>query len=450
MKKFLAAALVCSMIVSVTACSNGAESGSAVNSDSSVSSDGSSSEVSSADNSSEASSADTSSEVTSDNTSSEEIEEIPYVLGGELTPTMIANSRYNVGNQVRLAKVIKKLQAGEEVTVAYLGGSITQGSSAGDNLCYARLTTNWLEEKFPEAKINYVRAGIGATGSYIGVHRADRDVLSHDPDLVFIDFSVNDTTERTLTNKEAYEGLLRKLWNYKSAPAIVTIAMTQENGTSFQEYHGEIVKKYDIPMISYKNAILDVINKGYIKWTDISDDNIHPNIPGHQVLTDLITNYLQSVIDNVDNITGEESNFDIADPVTKYENATVLTSENTTPASLGGFTVKSGLFGNFSEAWMIRSTDGEFTEDQAMVIEAECSNVGILYGKLTSNAGKAEIYVDDNLCATIDADFSGGWGSYVEYMEVATDLGEGVHTIKIVPVSTGSAAAFYVSGIALS
>lgn len=447
MKKFLAAALVCSMIVSVTACSNSTESGSAVTSDSSVSS----ADNSSADNSSAASSeASASPEVTSDDTSSEEIEEIQYVLGGELTPTMIANSRYNVGNQVRLANVIKKLQAGEEVTVAYLGGSITQGSSAGDDKCYARLTTNWLEEQFPDATINYVRAGIGATGSYIGVHRADRDVLAYDPDLVFIDFSVNDTTERTATNKESYESLLRKLWKSESAPAIVTIAMTQQDGTSFQEYHGEIVKKYDIPMISYKNAILDVIDKGYIQWTDISDDNIHPNIPGHQVLTDLITNYLQSVIDNVDSITGEESNFDIADPVTKYENASVLTSADTEPKSLGGFAVKSGLFGNFSEAWMIRSTEGEFSEDDAIVFEAECNNVGILYGKLTSNAGKAEIYVDDTLCATIDSDFSGGWGSYVEFMEVATDLGEGVHTIKIVPVSTGSAAAFYVSGIALS
>lgn len=443
MKKFLAAALVCSMIVSVTACSNSTESGSAVTSDSSVSSADNSSAVS-------VSSEAATSEVTSDDTSSEEIEEIQYVLGGELTPTMIANSRYNVGNQVRLANVIKKLQAGEEVTVAYLGGSITQGSSAGDDKCYARLTTNWLEEQFPDATINYVRAGIGATGSYIGVHRADRDVLAYDPDLVFIDFSVNDTTERTATNKESYESLLRKLWKSESAPAIVTIAMTQQDGTSFQEYHGEIVKKYDIPMISYKNAILDVIDKGYIQWTDISDDNIHPNIPGHQVLTDLITNYLQSVIDNVDSITGEESNFDIADPVTKYENASVLTSADTEPKSLGGFAVKSGLFGNFSEAWMIRSTEGEFSEDDAIVFEAECNNVGILYGKLTSNAGKAEIYVDDTLCATIDSDFSGGWGSYVEFMEVATDLGEGVHTIKVVPVSTGSAAAFYVSGIALS
>lgn len=448
MKKFLAAALACSLIVSMTACKSGTESASGVSSDAGTVADNSS--EASSEVGSDISEDTTESDAVSEETSDEETEEIPYVLGGELTPTMIANSRYNVGNQVRLAKVIKKLQAGEEVTVAYLGGSITQGSSAGDDKCYARLTTNWLEEKFPEAKINYVRAGIGATGSYIGVHRADRDVLAYSPDLVFIDFSVNDTTERTATNKETYEGLLRKLWKAESAPAIVTIAMTQQDGTSFQEYHGEIVKKYDIPMISYRNAILDVIDKGYIQWTDISDDNIHPNIPGHQVLTDLITDYLRSVIDNVDSITGEESNFDVADAVTKYEDASVLTSENTTPKSLGGFAVKSGLFGNFSEAWMVRSTEGAFTDDDAIVFEAECNNVGLLYGKLTSNAGKAEVYVDDNLCATVDADFTGGWGSYVEFAEVASDLGEGVHTIKIVPVSVDHAAAFYVSGIALS
>lgn len=446
MKKFVSIALCSALIISLCACKdNGASNGASTDvsaSDSVPAGDGTPADTS-------ADTADTTASSAPDATASD-IEEVPYVLGGELTPTMIANSRLNVGNQVRLAKTIKKLQAGEKVTVAYLGGSITQGSSAGDDKCYARLTTNWLEEKFPDAEINYVRAGIGATGSYIGVHRADRDVLAYSPDLVFIDFSVNDTTERTEINKQAYESLLRKLLKAESAPAVVTIAMTMDDGTSFQQYHEEIVKKYDVPMISYKNAILDVIDKGYIKWTDISDDNIHPNIPGHQVLTDIITNYLQSVIDNVDAISGEDISLDVADPVTKYENAYVLESANTTPESLGGFSKKSGLFGNFSEAWMVRSTEGEFTADDAIVFKASGTNIGILYGKLTSNAGIVEIYIDDELCDTINADFSGGWGNYVEFAEVATGLAEGEHTIKIVPVSTGSAAAFYVSGIAIS
>lgn len=436
MKKFISIALASAMLLAMTACGGNTSSG------------GSSITAGNADNTSSAESNTDSTPAESD---AEEIPEIPYELGGELTPTMIANSRYNVGNQVRLAKVIKKLQAGEKVTVAYLGGSITQGSSAGDELCYARLTTNWLEEKFPSAEINYVRAGIGATGSYIGVHRAQRDVLDYEPDLVFIDFSVNDTTERTEINKSSYEGLLRKLWLDASAPAIITIAMTQQNGTSFQEYHGEIVKKYDIPMISYKNAILDVIDKGYIKWTDISDDNIHPNVPGHALLTDLITNYLQSVIDSVDSISGEESDFaPVSDAGLKYQNARLLDSSNTTPVSEGGFTVKNTAIGGFNNPWIVRSNDGTYTEDDGIEFEVEAMNIGIMYGKLTSKAGMADIYIDGELRKTINADFSGGWGNYAEFDEVATFMFEGKHTVKIVPHNTEGTSAFYLIGLTIS
>lgn len=447
MKKISAIALCAALILTMTACGG--------NNNSNENSTGSGSGAS--DN--QSSTGDSTSNVQStpdestggENSSNSEIEEIPYTLGGELTPTMIANSRYNVGNQVRLANVIKKLQAGEDVTVAYLGGSITQGSSAGDDLCYARLTTDWLEEKFPNAKINYVRAGIGATGSYIGVHRADKDVLAHDPDLVFIDFSVNDTTERTEINKETYASLLRKLWNHSSAPAIVTIAMTQDNGTSFIEYHGAIVKKFDIPMISYKDAILDIIDKGYIKWTDISDDNIHPNVPGHALLTDLITNYLQSVIDNVDNISGAESDFSaVTDIGNTYVNAKLLMSDNTTPTSLGAFQETTQNFGNFLNPWMIRSTTGQFGEDAGIEFEFEGTNVGLLYGKLTANSCLADIEVDGKVVKTLNPAFPGGWGSYVEFEQLATGLSEGKHTIKITPRSQDGPALFYVSAIAVS
>lgn len=441
MKKFTVIALVCAMVLSMTACGTKTEPENTNTPDTSASS-----------GSIAADTPDTEASAGGEEqTPAEEIEEVPYVLGGELTPTMIANSRYNVGNQVRLAGVIKKLQAGEEVTVAYLGGSITQGTSAGNDLCYARLTTNWIEEQFPEAKVNYVNAGIGATGSYIGVHRADEQVLAYSPDLVFIDFSVNDTYDRMDINRASYESLLRKLWLSESAPALVCIAMTQDNGTSVQEAHGEICKKYDIPMISYHDAILDVIDKGYIKWTDISDDNIHPNVPGHAVLSAMITNYLQSVIDNVDSISGEESDFSaVSEAGQKYQNAHFLFSSNTTPKSMGGFTIKSGYFGGFDSPWMVRATDGQFSEDDAIEFEVEAMNIGILYGKLTGNSAKADVFIDGEYRTTLDGDFTGGWGNYVEFAEIATFISEGTHTIKIVPQSKDGAAAFYVSAIALS
>lgn len=188
----------------------------------------------------------------------------PYSLDGTITDRMIALSELNKGNQVRLASVMKKAGEGNDITVAYIGGSITQGVSGGDNGCYAKLVTNWFESTFSNSKINYVRAGIGATGSYIGVHRADRDVISQKPDIVFVEFSVNDTTENTRRDVDSYDSLLRKLWNSESKPAVVCIGMTQENGTSVQNYHYDVAKNYDLPFISYRNAILDVIKNGQI------------------------------------------------------------------------------------------------------------------------------------------------------------------------------------------
>ncbi len=448
MKNFTTLMLICSMIMSMAGCT-GDTSSSGSSSDSSQSSSDS---VSTPESTPDSSSESTPEESTPEESKPDEIEEVPYELGGELTPTMIANSRYNEGNKARLAGFFKKLKAGEEVTVAYLGGSITQGVSAGNDLCYARLTTNWLEEQFPDAKINYVNAGIGATGSYIGVHRADKDVISHNPDLVFVEFSVNDTTERTEINKSTYESLLRKLWLSDSSPALVTIAMTQEDGTSFQEYHGEIIKKYDLPMISYKNTILDVIDKGYIKWAEISDDNIHPNIPGHAILSGLVTSYLQDVIDSIDEITDTESDFSsVSAEGEKYQNAHFVFSTDTEPANLGAFKVKPGGFGGFNDPWIVKNSKGEFTEDDAIEFEVTAKNIGILYGKLTSNGCLADIYVDGELAKTIDNDFSGGWGNYAEFDEIITFETEGTHTIKIVPRSvTGKASAFYLCGLALS
>lgn len=455
MKKISAIALCAALMLTMTACGGTGSSNESSNGGSSggqsTSSDNSTGDSTGGSSDDQSTPTDSTGEST-DNTSSEPaIEEIPYTLGGELTPTMIANSRYNVGNQVRLANVIKKLQAGEDVTVAYLGGSITQGTSAGDKLCYARLTTDWLQEKFPDANITYVNAGIGATGSYIGVHRADKDVLSKDPDLIFIDFSVNDTTERTEINKETYASLLRKLWNHSTNPAIVTIAMTQDNGTSFIEYHGEVVKKFDIPMISYKDAILDIIDKGYIKWTDISDDNIHPNVPGHALLTDLITNYLQSVIDDLDNISGAESDFAaVTDIGNTYVGATLLMSDNIEPTKLGAFKAVNTTFGNFQNPWLLRSTDGQFDADSAIEFEFEGTNVGLLYGRLTSSSCVADISIDGEVVKTVNPAFPGGWGNYVEFEEIATGLSEGKHTITITPKSQDGAAIFYVSAIAVS
>lgn len=385
--------------------------------------------------------------VETESTTANEVEEVAdteYVIENGVTDRMIALSRLNEGNRVRLANVLKKAQNGEEITVAYIGGSITQGSSAGDDLCYARLTTNWIQETFPEAKVNYVRAGIGATGSYIGVHRVDRDVLSFNPDLVFVEFLVNDTTENTDRNVNSYDSLLQKIWNYESSPAIVTIAMTQENGTSFVDYVLPIVQKYDLPMISYKNAIMDVIEKGYIKWSDISNDNIHPNVEGHAALTQLITAYLSDVLADIDSISGAES--DLSEPYTenKYANASLVAYGDERITECEGFQGSENSFGNIPGFWRATANDGHFGENDKLTFTVEAKNIGILYGRLVGGGGTFTVTVDGETKAVISENFDGGWGSYVECQEVASFDEVGTHVVEITPVSVESGEKQYV------
>jgi lysophospholipase L1-like esterase len=165
---------------------------------------------------------------------------------------MIERSRLHDGDGTRLWRKLTAASAGSDITVAFIGGSITQRFSAEEDECYAYLVYDWLRQTYPHSHVTYVNCGVGATGSYIGVHRADTDLLARQPDLVFVEFSVNDTDEDTERNMAAYDSLLRKIWRAASQPAIITIAMTEENGDSFQDYHHQIVKAYDIPMISYR------------------------------------------------------------------------------------------------------------------------------------------------------------------------------------------------------
>ena len=480
MKKFLAIMMAGAVVLSMagmTGCSGNTASGSET-AGSSDNSQSVSDSADSADNADSSAADDSAASATADSSAAEQPGEadsaiLPVAMKPDLLSAAIQDKlgldeqtaakaaedmlpllMYTQGDPVRVAKVIRKLQAGEEVTIAYLGGSITQGTGADNENCYAALTTKWIESQYPDAKVNYVNAGIGATGSYIGVHRCDAQVLSHDPDLVFIDFSVNDESQNNAINKLTYEGLIRKIWKHSSNPGIICIAMTQDNGTSVQDCHGEVTEKYSVPFVSYHDAMLNFLNTNDVQWSDISGDNIHPNMSGHAILSAMLTTYLQYVTDNLDSIGDTDPELAPAgDEGAKYENAVLLTTDEAQPVTTGAFEMKQMEFGGFKNPWIAKlPADAEITDDDAFVIEVEAQNIGLLYAKLTSNAGMADVYVDDELVATINADFTGGWGNYVNFTQVKSFMSSGKHTLKIVPKpgAEGKPFAFYISGITIS
>lgn len=199
----------------------------------------------------------------------------------------------NRGNWQRIKAVMKKAEAGGNITIAFLGGSITQGClSTTPEQCYAYLIYEWWKKKYPRASITYLNAGIGGTTSQFGVARVDEDVIKYRPDLVFVEFSVND--ENTEFFRETYEGLIRHI--YRSGPAIMLIHnIKYDDGFSVEEIHRSIGEHYSLPCISMKSTIYRKMSEGYFNSCDITADNLHPNDRGHQMLCDVITHCLEQM-----------------------------------------------------------------------------------------------------------------------------------------------------------
>ena len=104
-----------------------------------------------------------------------------------------------------LANFFAKAKAGGKVTAAYFGGSITAANG------WRPQTTAWLQQEYPKAQFVEVNAAIGGTGSDLGVYRLGHDVLAHRPDLVFIEFAVNDGGAPPEQIYRCMEGIVRQI-----------------------------------------------------------------------------------------------------------------------------------------------------------------------------------------------------------------------------------------------
>lgn len=333
---------------------------------------------------------------------------------------------FKQGDLTRLAAVMRKAQAGEDITVGVIGGSITEGYSASDREknSYAYHMYEWWQERFPDITVNYVNAGIGGTSSYLGVHRVQQDLLDYDPDFVIVEFSVNDGN--TNFYKMTYDNLLRRILLDEKETAVMLLFTTQEDGTNAQVNDALLGFGYELPMISYGNAVLPSIEAGEFTWKDISPDNIHPNDRGHAIIGELLYLYLNDVYARLDEISEEVTPF-TAEVQTKerYMNGQILDSQNLEPVSLGSFAEKQVNW-YFPNNW--HTEEG----DEPIVFEIEAASIGLIYQRTTDGSyGQFDIYIDGECVRTLDGNFENGWGSATETVELYTSEETAIHTVEI-------------------
>jgi hypothetical protein len=110
-----------------------------------------------------------------------------------------------------LPNFFSKLEKNKSVKIAYLGGSITAQEG------WRVHSLSYLQKTFPQTEFSGINAGIGGTGSTLGAFRVDHDVLRNKPDLMFIEFAVNDVKQKPEDIIKSMEGIIRQTW--KQLPA---------------------------------------------------------------------------------------------------------------------------------------------------------------------------------------------------------------------------------------
>ena len=212
-----------------------------------------------------------------------------------------------------LPNFFAKIKTGKPVRIAFLGGSITRAGNG-----YRDQLLSWFRNQYPANHFEEIMAAVSGTGSDFGACRVQQHVIDHQPDLVFVEFAVNDNRMFMQLVRETMEGIVRKIWKANSATDICFIyTLANENlpvlekglfpsSVSAME---AVAAHYKIPGIHMGLAVVDEIAKGNLVMTGkkeeqsaipvFSMDGVHP-LPetGHKIYTQVLTRSLLLMQEN--------------------------------------------------------------------------------------------------------------------------------------------------------
>jgi len=354
---------------------------------------------------------------------------------------------WDKGNTARLKAVMNRAATGEAVIVMSIGGSITEGAKAeGREYCYASLTADWWKAHFENVIAK--NAGIGATGSVIGAYRAGTDLLAYKPDVVIIEFAVNDAKGGDYIGE--YESIVRRC--LIQGAAVMLLFLPRQDRCDVRAVHREIGRHYGLPMFSITDALEKHIDANQLCWEDYSPDAVHPNREGHGMIATVINAYLDSVYaewqagktETVLPIP-EAVNLQLWDSAVMLNrdsfvhDRAVCGSVETELLTAGEFTDTPTAFHHFPNGWTSEMTaDGKLHTPMVVSVKG-CHTLQLLYLRsVKPDSGSAEVTVTDGVTVktfTLDASFVGGWGDYASAVSLYQSMTAANVTVTIKKMS---------------
>ena len=371
----------------------------------------------------------------------------------------LRDSVMSVGNNARLKKVIERAQNGEVITLATIGGSITEGAGASSyKECWASRFHIRFRTEYGAANgsnVCFVNAGVGGTPSPFGYMRYQREVVNRVPaadtdglpDVVVIEFSVNDWEEPT--KHRCFESMVKEILDAPNEPAVILLFAVFRNGFNLQNDLRRIGKNYDLMMVSIKDGFYGHFGKE-LKKEGFFSDEYHPTSLGHRIMTDCL---MQAVTNAAEAETDAAPDLDVK-PVygTDFMGLKTIFGDTETEeftVDRGGFPGSdSGSYHNQPVGWVCGKNFYHNVKDPmdpltVRGIFRKC----LVAWKATNSAsfGAAEILIDGRVVKTV----KGGkdkWGQS-EVVLVLDEKEAAEHTLEIRVTEEGKA--FTVTAIGL-
>lgn len=348
------------------------------------------------------------------------------------------HSLINIGNNYRIKTVMEKASKGETVTIVYLGASITNGLMTEEKECFTVKSYNYFLKNFGnENNVTYINAGESGTSSVFGLIRVERDVLAYEPDIIFVEFAVNDTKNNIC--RMAFEGLVTRMLTSERQPVVVLLFAVSEVGYTCQGQMKQIGIHYDLPMISIKEGIMPEINANRITWKYYSDDLGHPNNQGHSLIAEMINHYFETAYKKAKDIEyklPEKAFYGL-----QFQNMVMLDSLNAKLDTTGGFKPTETIT-TMKNGW-VRKAGASM---KSFLFNLECRSLFVVYKESSDiNTGTVEVYVDGKLQLLLNGYNSMGWDNPVTKIVFHEQDAE-LHTIEIKALACDAEKEFTILG----
>jgi acyl-CoA thioesterase-1 len=165
---------------------------------------------------------------------------------------------------------------------------------------YPLMLLKELKELYPYAVINIINTSIGGENAVSGANRFESDVLVHKPDVLFIDYSLNDRGVGLEEAKEAWIDMISEALN--DSIKIILLTPSPDTRTDILEPNNILEQHANqVRSLAKENGIGLIDSYELFRNKVLAGDSlsiymssvVHPNEKGHQIITDELIRYFK-------------------------------------------------------------------------------------------------------------------------------------------------------------